>query len=157
MSHASCRNEFNLHAVDQHYSGRCAKISFRCGMMRKKAALAPFRWTRTWMLREIPREIVAALFPSALYLSTIIRSRSLPILYADESHCLPSRPRSISVSSPSSRFSWWLREKSLSLRAPSTAQWTRTRPKIDLSRKRLQSFQISRCFAMSLQSVANWH
>lgn len=49
----------------------------------------------------------------------------------------------------------WERRAS-SLRV-SSAQWTRTRPKIDLSRKRLQSFQISRCFAMSLQSVANWH
>lgn len=157
MSHASCRMNLICMSSINIILKDARRLRFVAGWWGKKRLSPPFRWTRTWILREIPREIVAALFPSALYLSTIIRSRSLPILYADESHCLPSRPRSISVSSPFSRFSWWLREKSSSLRVPSTTQWTRTRPKIDLSRKRLRSFQISRCFAMSLQNVANWH
>lgn len=66
--------------------------------MRKEAAPSHLLFVRREResCGRSPGEIVVA-YSQASYIFRLSSDRSLPILYADESHCLPSCPRSIPI------------------------------------------------------------
>lgn len=85
----------------------------------------PIRSTRTWILREIPWRNCHSLFPSVLYLSSIIRSQpSNSIRRRISLSTIPSRKYS-HLEFPL-RFIQWLREES-PFRVLSAITMTRTR------------------------------
>lgn len=89
--------------------------------MRKEAVLSfslflslpltPHSFDENVNLAGNPLEKLSQLIPKRLIPFDYHPIAGLPILYADESHCLPSRPGSIRLQFPLP-FIQWLREKS---------------------------------------------